>query len=281
VSSCPSCGADIAESFCPRCGEKRREPGDLTLRSFLAHAIESFTSVDGRILGTVRLVLFRPGALAADFVRGARARHARPLQLFLLANLVYFLAQPWTHSHGLVPPLVSQAHGQSYSRAIVRPLLGRLVDADGVVDATYARAFDARSDQLSRSLVVLLVPLLGAAFALLHAGRRRHTVEHLTLALECTTWLLLVVWIATAALLHVVLTHVLHPRIGFDSATAIVVLPMTTAWFAFAFRRFYGTSLAGAWSRAALATVLLVVAVNVYRLALFLVTFAAVRPDDT
>jgi len=69
---CANCAASQPGRFCARCGEKRIDAADHTLRRFGEHLFEAFTHVDGKIFLTVRSLLFRPGRLTADYLHGKR-----------------------------------------------------------------------------------------------------------------------------------------------------------------------------------------------------------------
>jgi len=83
--TCPSCGATGAGSYCDRCGEKRRNNHDFSIRHFLSEAVETFTHFDSKILRTAWRLVAHPGALSADYLDGRRIRYVNPLRLFLLA----------------------------------------------------------------------------------------------------------------------------------------------------------------------------------------------------
>jgi hypothetical protein len=55
-AACPECGEPIAGRFCTRCGEKRFEVSDYSLRHFLAEALNVFAGA--YTLQIYRLILF-------------------------------------------------------------------------------------------------------------------------------------------------------------------------------------------------------------------------------
>jgi predicted amidophosphoribosyltransferase len=59
--ACPECGTAFVGDYCQRCGEKRPEARDLSVRHFLADAAKELTSLDSKLLRTVWALLFRPG----------------------------------------------------------------------------------------------------------------------------------------------------------------------------------------------------------------------------
>lgn len=90
VSACLNCGATLTGEFCADCGQ-RDLPPDPTVRELAAEAWEAFASVDGKVLSSLRLLLFRPGVLTTEYLLGRRVRHLTPLRLYLLCSVAYFL----------------------------------------------------------------------------------------------------------------------------------------------------------------------------------------------
>jgi hypothetical protein len=46
--------------------------------------------VDGKTFQTLRLLLFKPGALTVEFLRGRRASYVSPVRLYLICSLLFF-----------------------------------------------------------------------------------------------------------------------------------------------------------------------------------------------
>jgi hypothetical protein len=89
--TCPNCGSRAIGRYCSDCGQKRPEPHDLGLAHSLDEALHELSHLDGRLWTTVRLLFFRPGQLALDYFEGRRARHVRPLRLFLFFSAPVFM----------------------------------------------------------------------------------------------------------------------------------------------------------------------------------------------
>lgn len=60
------------------------------MRHFVAEALEDLTSLDSRVVRTVRTLLLSPGQLTIRFVEGQRARFVPPFRLYLICSVVYF-----------------------------------------------------------------------------------------------------------------------------------------------------------------------------------------------
>ena len=91
-AACPECGEPIAERFCTRCGEKRVEARDYSLRHFLVEALNVIANLESPIPRSFFALLFRPGLLTSEYLAGRRKRYLKPLQLFVLCNLIFFFA---------------------------------------------------------------------------------------------------------------------------------------------------------------------------------------------
>jgi hypothetical protein len=71
-------------------------------------AVESLTSVDGRVLRTFTTLAVRPGGLTTAFLAGRRKAYLNPVALFLVANVMFFAVESLTH--GLVFSTPLQSH---------------------------------------------------------------------------------------------------------------------------------------------------------------------------
>jgi hypothetical protein len=88
---CANCEAPLAGQYCAVCGQRARTRM-ITLWQLLREVSEVLTTLDSRLWRTLTTLLFRPGRLTADYLKGRRARYAPPLRLFLGASIVFFFA---------------------------------------------------------------------------------------------------------------------------------------------------------------------------------------------
>jgi hypothetical protein len=86
---CPNCGAPLGERYCGHCGQRVAALRP-TLHELLHEAFHELFHVDGKVLRTVGLLLFRPGQLTREFFEGKRARSVTPIRLYLLASVLFF-----------------------------------------------------------------------------------------------------------------------------------------------------------------------------------------------
>jgi hypothetical protein len=86
---CPSCLANASGQFCSACGEALH-PHLPSAREFAHEFIGHYVALEGKLLQTLKLLLYRPGALTLAFMRGRRLPYIAPLRLYLTLSLVMF-----------------------------------------------------------------------------------------------------------------------------------------------------------------------------------------------
>ena len=62
----------------------------LGLHDFAHEATHEFLHLDGKILKTLKLLLFKPGQLTKEFIEGRRARYISPLRIYLTFSVLFF-----------------------------------------------------------------------------------------------------------------------------------------------------------------------------------------------
>lgn len=186
---CANCGAKLKGDFCHKCGEKHLERGDFALSKFLADALKSLTHLDSKLLRSLAWLVARPGFLTAEYLRGKRKPYLKPLALFLIINALYFITLSFNTLRTYESPLRVQRINP-YSPVVERMLAARFEGANETERAAFEIAFDARNHTLSKSLLLLLAPMLAAVLALIY-WRRMYFGEHLVTALHFAALLLL------------------------------------------------------------------------------------------
>ncbi len=87
---CPNCEAPLARPpapFCAQCGQEARVRAP-TLMEFLQQFGGAYISTEGALWRTLKLLLTRPGALTAAYLRGKRRSHVLPLRLYLTFSVL-------------------------------------------------------------------------------------------------------------------------------------------------------------------------------------------------
>jgi len=274
--TCPTCAQGVDTEYCPRCGERRILPRELTLRGLGRQFLKSTSSIDGRLFRTLRALLARPGALTVAWVDGPRKPYVGPIQLFLLANVAFVAAQSLTGSNVFSSTLSSHLHQQDWSGLAQRLLAGRL--ARGPLPlAAYEIEFNRAVAFYAKSLVIVMTIPFAAILQALFMKRRRPFVLQMVFSLHFYSFLLLLYCIAIA-LSAIDLVRggagLESPRL--DTLLTLFNLLATTAYLYFAVSRVYGArGIARLAASLALAIAVLAIALA-YRFGLLLLTLRLV-----
>ncbi|WGG50959.1 DUF3667 domain-containing protein [Rugamonas sp. DEMB1] len=93
---CHNCQAPTGGNFCQNCGQETHlHPA--SAREFLHEFVGHYVALEGKLLGTLWRLLFRPGLLTSEYVAGRRVRFVQPLRLYLTLSVLFFALLKFTH----------------------------------------------------------------------------------------------------------------------------------------------------------------------------------------
>jgi len=225
-SCCANCATPLLGGWCHACGQREIEPGARRMRVLLGEFFEALTDLDGRFWRSLRALLLQPGRLSREWLDGRRQRWMPPMALFLLTAVAYFLAPALSdfqlpfedqvdgrlsvllvdHPERLTTEQSDRIRargGQTHSAwttPIAEAKLARrqlALRAQGS-EADYsardlARDYDSRAGEISKLLVIVHVPLIAAALALLMWRQRRLFADHFVVAIHLFSFLLVLI----------------------------------------------------------------------------------------
>jgi hypothetical protein len=270
--TCPSCGLRRAGAYCPSCGEEPLRPRDLKVDDLAGKIFQAFSSVDGRLMRSFRLLLTRPGALSAAYVEGQRRKYLTPLHLFFIANALFFAVQTLTSTQIFSSPLASHLHQQDWS-PLARELTAARLAERGQALADFAPTFDTAAVLNAKALIVLmalaLAPLLPAFFM----RPRRAFGAHVVFALHFHTFVLLLLCLSLLLAEATLLgggEGLASKRV--DVALSLFNLGAIGAYLYLAAGRFYASRGAARIAKAAAIAALVAAIALGYRFVIFLIT---------
>src|SRR2546423_258985 len=88
--NCLNCNAQIYGRFCSVCGQENIEPKE-TFWQLLSHFVYDLFHYDGKAVSTIKTLLFNPGLLTHEYVRGRRASYLHPIRLYIFISAVFFI----------------------------------------------------------------------------------------------------------------------------------------------------------------------------------------------
>lgn len=94
--TCKNCEEPFDDSFqfCPHCGQKSDD--QLTMGVLFYNTVSNYFSFDARFLKSFIPLLFKPGYLAKQFIKGKRLLYLHPAQMYLFISVVFFFVFSFT-----------------------------------------------------------------------------------------------------------------------------------------------------------------------------------------
>ncbi|WP_425392773.1 DUF3667 domain-containing protein [Ekhidna sp.] len=266
---CKTCGNRFNGIYCNHCGEKIINENDRTLKHFFGELINAFTFADNKLWRTLKVIIKNPGFLSKEFAEGRRKPYMKPVSIFFLANLIYFL---FPLINTFTTPLNVQRNSIYYSPLVVE-WVDEVIDQRNVSFEEYRAVYDTKTTELSKLLLVVFAYMLAILFWPIHLGsKRKYFADHLTVSLEAMTFILLFI-IQLFGLIAVILRQLDIINLGTNFYSTSFACLALTYFFYFMERKFYSFK---PW-RAFLNTVLCLSAILVcligYRALLFFITF--------
>lgn len=272
-SHCSNCQTRLVGRWCHACGQKVIGDRERRFGHLLAQFAHELFHVDGKLVRTGTTLLFRPGRLSRAYLSGQRVDYLSPIALFLVINLLYFLAPPLTDFSLDLNNQLHQPYGE-----LIRPVVEQRLAARDITLEAYQPLYNERTNHLSKSLIILHLPLLALALLVLFP-RRMYYAEHFVVATHMFSFFLAAILGVTVIALGVYgalsLTGLMASPAGMMPAALATLLGLVLLWWLVALRRVYAIG----WIRAVVSLLGAVVGFQVahmfiYRPLQFLLVFA-------
>jgi hypothetical protein len=93
---CLNCGTFLSQNdlFCSHCGQKRLEREDMSFRHLIGDSFLDYFHFDSKFFRTILPLLYKPGWLTLEYMKGRRKSFVEPFKLFLVISVIYFLILP-------------------------------------------------------------------------------------------------------------------------------------------------------------------------------------------
>lgn len=167
-SHCLNCGAVVEGSFCPQCSQSVRDNSDRSLSRLTGEVFGNIFFLDNRFLLSIWYLFRYPSRMTAEFLEGKRKKFISPVTLFLFLNLIYFFVNPLSdYSLSLHDQISSQPYSKWSNEWVTQKIQDEKLNADD-----YAIIYQKTSDSISKSVMILNVPMI-AFFVYLMAFKKR------------------------------------------------------------------------------------------------------------
>ena len=259
--------------YCNLCGEKVILPKDRKFKTFLGSVLIATTFVDNKFIKSLWLIIRNPGFLSKEYVEGKRVRYMRPLQLFFILNLVYFLF-----------PVLQMFNSSLYTQRYVLPhgklaqeIVMQKIDAEKIDILAFELMYNNKTTSLAKLLIVVFVILASLPLSLIFLKKNRYFTDHVALSVELTCFNLAVNAIGLSILFWIT-NKLLHWNPGgyeryLNDSTLTIIFICTNLYFLFrAARTFYNQKGKRLVLKAVGGILGLFLALEAYRFILFFIT---------
>jgi hypothetical protein len=177
--SCKSCGNQFTGVYCNQCGEKILQPADRSFKKFLSNILIAVTFADSKFAKTLWLVLKDPGFVSLEFANGRTVKYLKPISLFFVLNLIYFLFP-------VIQLFNASLNTQMLSpfSDLIRPIVAKKMVMEHLDMASFALVYGTKSTSLAKLMVMLFVVLASLPLNLLYRKRNRYFTDHVGYAVE-------------------------------------------------------------------------------------------------
>jgi hypothetical protein len=86
---CLNCGTNLEGRYCHVCGQENLEPKE-NFGHLINHFFQDVTHFDGKFFSTLRLLLFKPGFLTTEYLKGRRVSYLHPVRMYIFTAFVFF-----------------------------------------------------------------------------------------------------------------------------------------------------------------------------------------------
>jgi hypothetical protein len=87
---CLNCGSIVQGHYCQNCGQENIVPHE-TFWHMVTHFFYDITHFDGSFFVTLKDLLFKPGFLTREYVKGRRKAYLHPVRMYVFTSAVFFL----------------------------------------------------------------------------------------------------------------------------------------------------------------------------------------------
>jgi hypothetical protein len=102
-TNCKNCKQGLIDDakYCFACGQSVNSFNE-PVKSVIFDAFHETLDIDGRLLKTLRALLFKPGLLTREFNLGKRVSYTPPLRMYLVISIIFFLvASQYLQTEGM------------------------------------------------------------------------------------------------------------------------------------------------------------------------------------
>jgi hypothetical protein len=186
--TCKSCGNRFQGFYCNQCGERIVLAKDRSFKAFLNTLLMAVTLADNKFLKTLWLIIKRPGFISREFVEGRSINYLKPISVFFVLNLVYFLFPVIQLFNASLKTQLQSEYGVWISEIVAHAMINMNInDID-----SFSIIYNQKTAGLAKLLVMVFVVLGSLPLNVLYRKRNRYFSDHVGYMVELASFNLFV-----------------------------------------------------------------------------------------
>ncbi|MBL0881791.1 MAG: DUF3667 domain-containing protein [Chitinophagaceae bacterium] len=238
---CKNCNNYFSGKYCNQCGEKVYKETDKKISLLFEDAFHFITHLEGSFFTTLKTIFKTPGQLSTDYCGGIRKRYFKPLSLFLLLVVLYLL---FPLASGLNMPLKNHMDQNRYGEFATQKVENYLQRHPDKTYAMLEEKFAAKSEKLSKLLLLLIVPCSALILWALTFFKRKYFFDQMVISAEINSFFLIANFFLLPILILLIFlaAKIFHFSVAWvtDAKYTFVGQAFTALFTALAMKRFYG-----------------------------------------
>lgn len=190
---CKNCKNQFSGKFCNNCGEKIIEESDFSIKNIIAQGVDLITNLDSKFFKTIKLLLFFPGSLTKKYVTGVRVPYMKPLQIFVIANVLFFI---FLSDVAVFRVPAKWFFVENYDSINVLDIVGQVSGELNLTQKEIAKLYDIKSTNLAKGLIILLIPFIASIVMMLNYRKKIQFGKHIIFSIHLFAFILLfsIIW---------------------------------------------------------------------------------------
>lgn len=178
-NNCKSCGNNFIGSYCNLCGEKVIIPEERSFKKIVNTLMIAVLNVDSKAIRSLGYVLFKPGFLSGEIAQGRTVGYVRPMALFFVLNLIYFLFPLIQLFNATWKTQLSTIYGSW----VLRMSLHRMIEMD-LPRSAFELMYNDKTVGYAKLMVIVFAILASLPLNLLYRKAGKFFGDHLNLMVE-------------------------------------------------------------------------------------------------
>lgn len=186
---CLNCGTAVQGEYCHQCGQHVRDNTDRSIGTLLGDFLDNIFFFDNRFVISLRYLFQYPSRMTVEFLAGKRKKFVSPVSLFLFVNVIYFFVNPLSDYSISLEDQYSQPYGP-----LINDWINGKLQNEGLDFRSYSVTYQNMSDTISKSVMIINVPIIAFFVYLMALKKRRFYFDSLIFVFHFFS-LFLVSWI--------------------------------------------------------------------------------------